>query len=115
MVKKTALLKSCLSYVFQFEGTKQALRDHFEGVGGYIQPTVIADGMRLKQGTSTLHFLIDLYIYSSVHPLDSVSFLIFVKVFTDYEHTCLFLLGLLFPLTAQQNLKMKRFCVIYGT
>lgn len=69
--------------------------------------------MCLKQGTSTLHFLMDLCIYSSVHPLDP--FLVFVKVFTDSEHTCVFLPGLLFPRTAQQNLKVKSFCIIYRT
>lgn len=110
---KMAFLKSCLSYVFQFKGIKQALRDHFEGEERYMQLIANADGMWLKQGTSELHFLIDLCIYSSVHPLDY--FLVFVKVFTDSEHTRLFLLGLLFPLTAQENLKMKSFCIICRT
>jgi len=60
---KMALLKSCLSYVFQFEERKQALRDYYDEVEGYVQLIAIADGICLKQGTSILHFLIDLCIY----------------------------------------------------
>lgn len=78
MVMKMALLKSHFSYIFQFEGTKQAMRDQFEEAKGYIQLMTIADGICLQQGTSTLHFLIGSCIYSSVHSLNS--FLVFAKV-----------------------------------